>query len=192
MPAPPTYPGVFAGEIPSGDRTITGVATSIAAFVGRAAMGPPDNPVTITSFEDYVRNFGKLSLDYPLGFVVRDFYLNGGAQAIVVRVYRALPAQPAPPAAPASPGTPPAPPPATASLAALDAKGLALEAASPGDWGNTLRVRVTKTDAAKLTEVAKALSVLPGELFDLAIHDTATGVTEQFMNLTATKPSERH
>lgn len=192
MPAAPTYPGVFVEEIPSGGRTITGVATSIAAFVGRAAMGPPDNPVTITSFDDYVRDFGKLSLDYPLGFAVRDFYRNGGAQAIIVRVYRAAPAQPAPPAAPSPPAAPPAPPPVTASLAELDAKGLALEAASPGDWGNTLRVRVTKTDAAKLTEVAKALGVLPADLFDLAIHDTATGATEQFMNLTATKPSARH
>ncbi|MEO7367412.1 MAG: phage tail sheath subtilisin-like domain-containing protein [Gemmatimonadaceae bacterium] len=189
MPAAPKYPGVFVEEIPGGVRTIIGVATSIAAFVGRAAKGPPDNPVTITSFDDFVRNFGKLSLDYPLGFAVRDFYLNGGAQAIIVRIYRA---QPAPPAAPVPPAAPPATPPVTASLAELDAKGLALEAASPGDWGNTLRVRVTNTDATKLTEVAKALGVLPVDLFDLAIHDTATGVTEQFMNLTATKPSARH
>jgi phage tail sheath protein FI len=51
---------------------------------------------------------------------------------------------------------------------------------------------VTKTDPAKLTEVAKTLGVLPADLFNLAIHDTATGATEQFMNLTATKPSARH
>ena len=34
MPVPPTYPGVYVQEISSGVRTISGVATSIAAFVG--------------------------------------------------------------------------------------------------------------------------------------------------------------
>ena len=31
MPVTPTYPGVYIEELPSGVRTITGVATSIAA-----------------------------------------------------------------------------------------------------------------------------------------------------------------
>ncbi len=31
MPVAPTYPGVYIEEIPSGVRTITGVATSITA-----------------------------------------------------------------------------------------------------------------------------------------------------------------
>ena len=42
MPATLTYPGVYIEEIPSGVRTITGVATSITAFVGRALRGPTD------------------------------------------------------------------------------------------------------------------------------------------------------
>ena len=36
MPATLTYPGVYIQELPSGSRTITGVATAVAAFVGRA------------------------------------------------------------------------------------------------------------------------------------------------------------
>ena len=40
MPSTLTYPGVYIEEVPSGVRTITGVATSITAFVGRAARGP--------------------------------------------------------------------------------------------------------------------------------------------------------
>jgi hypothetical protein len=40
MPVTPTYPGVYIEEIPGGVRTITGVATSITAFVGRAQRGP--------------------------------------------------------------------------------------------------------------------------------------------------------
>ena len=34
MPIAPTYPGVYVQEISSGVRTITGVATSVAAFIG--------------------------------------------------------------------------------------------------------------------------------------------------------------
>ena len=48
MPATLRYPGVYIQEIPSGSRTITGVATAVAAFVGRAARGPVDEPVAIT------------------------------------------------------------------------------------------------------------------------------------------------
>ena len=47
MPATLSYPGVYIEEIPSGVRTITGVATSITAFIGRAASGPTDDPVVI-------------------------------------------------------------------------------------------------------------------------------------------------
>jgi phage tail sheath protein FI len=36
MPVTPTYPGVYVQEVPSGVRTIAGVATSIAVFVGQA------------------------------------------------------------------------------------------------------------------------------------------------------------
>jgi len=39
MPAALTFPGVYVEEIPSGVRTITGVATSIAAFAGRTPLG---------------------------------------------------------------------------------------------------------------------------------------------------------
>ena len=39
MPVALSYPGVYIEEAPSGVRTITGVATSITAFVGRASAG---------------------------------------------------------------------------------------------------------------------------------------------------------
>ena len=43
MPLALTYPGVYIEEVSSGVRTITGVATSITAFVGRALRGPIDS-----------------------------------------------------------------------------------------------------------------------------------------------------
>src|SRR5260370_35649797 len=86
MPVTPTYPGVYIQEIPSGVRTITGVATSIAAFVGRAARGPVSTPVTITSYADFERIFGGVWVGSRLGYAVRDFYQNGGTTAIIVRI----------------------------------------------------------------------------------------------------------
>ena len=85
-PIPLTYPGVYIQEIPSGVRTITGVATSITAFVGRAERGPTDDPTTISSLAEFQRLFGGLSLMGAMSYTVRDFYLNAGNQAIIVRV----------------------------------------------------------------------------------------------------------
>src|SRR5437588_2313950 len=87
MPVPLTYPGVYIEEIPSGVHTITGVATSITAFIGRAIRGPTDDPVTINGYGDFERIFGGLWADSALGYAVRDFYQNGGSQAIIVRLY---------------------------------------------------------------------------------------------------------
>lgn len=89
MPAALTYPGVYVEEIPSGVRTITGVATSITAFIGRAVRGPVNQAVVINSFGDFERRFGGLWLQSQLGYAVRDFFLNGGSQAIIVRLYAA-------------------------------------------------------------------------------------------------------
>ncbi len=173
MPAALTYPGVYIEEIPSGVRTITGVATSVAAFVGRTARGPADVPVVITSWDEFVRNFGGLDLAYPLGFAVRDFYLNGGVQAVIARAFK---------------------PDGSIEKAALEFKGLALEAAAPGEWGNKLRIRVTKAEHPDdLKDFAKQLGpeIKTSDFFNLAIHDGATGVTESFINLTAV-PSARN
>ena len=87
MPAQLTYPGVYIEEIPSGVRTITGVATSITAFIGQALRGPTDKPLTINSYGDFERIYGGLWVKSSLGYAVRDFFINGGSQAIVVRLY---------------------------------------------------------------------------------------------------------
>jgi Bacteriophage tail sheath protein len=132
MPAALTYPGVYIEEVPSGVRTITGVATSITAFVGRAAAGPictastTEPPPTITSFADYERRFGGLDVGSSMSYAVRDFYLNGGTTAIIVRVAGEN---------------------AAAATITLSGEGspsedLVLEASSVGEWGNRLSAAV--------------------------------------------------
>src|SRR5271167_800880 len=80
------YPGVYIEEIPSGVRTITGVATSIAAFVGWAPQGPVGSAVLVLSWPDYTRQFGGLDTRSYLGYAVYQFFSNGGSQAYIVRI----------------------------------------------------------------------------------------------------------
>jgi phage tail sheath protein FI len=79
------YPGVYVEEISINAQPITGVSTSTTAFVGSANSGPVGEPVSITSVADFERCFGGLWIESRLGYAVRDFFLNGGRQAIVVR-----------------------------------------------------------------------------------------------------------
>ena len=131
MPSALSYPGVYVEEVPSGVRTLTGVATSITAFVGAASAGPTNDPVMLTSFADYERQFGGLALSSPMSYSVRDFYLNGGALALVVRVA--------------------APDAAAATITLPGATDLVLTASSAGVWGTRLSAAVDyDTDLALL------------------------------------------
>jgi hypothetical protein len=121
MPITPTYPGVYIEEIPSGVRTITPVATSITAFVGRAKRGPTNEPVTITSLADFERKFGGLASDSSMSYAVAQYYLNGGSQAVIVRVAGA-----------------------GAAFATGDVNGLPLRATGEGVWGAQIRAHVSK------------------------------------------------
>ncbi len=86
MPVHPTFPGVYIEEIPSGVHTISGVSTSVTAFVGAAHRGPINRAVHILSFADYERAFGGLDADSEMSYAVRQFFANGGSDAWVVRV----------------------------------------------------------------------------------------------------------
>src|SRR2546425_12545042 len=86
MPVAPTYPGVYVEEIPSGVRTITGVSTSVTAFVGSAKQGPISSAVHLLSYSDFARRFGGLATDSELSYAVSQFFLNGGSDAWVVRL----------------------------------------------------------------------------------------------------------
>ncbi|NTV71567.1 MAG: phage tail sheath family protein [Azonexaceae bacterium] len=88
MPDQPAYPGVYIEEIPSGVRPITGVATSVTAFLGAAARGPVSKATRISSFADFERIFGGLSTDSEMSYGVRQFFLNGGHDALIIRIVK--------------------------------------------------------------------------------------------------------
>lgn len=168
MPATLTYPGVYIEEIPSGVRTITGVATSITSFLGRARLGPINEPVIINSFGDFERQFGGLAVNYPLSYSVRDFYLNGGSQAIIVRLYK-------------NPATP------SDAKASFTVDGLELTAKSPGEWGKKLRATID-VEVSDETRTRLGLTATDA-LFNLTVRLGNT--VEKFLNLTVTNNARR-
>lgn len=89
MPVNVSYPGVYIEEIPSAVHPITGVATSIAAFVGYTARGIDNRAEHLFSFADFERLFGGLAPDSELSYAVQQFFANGGNEAYVVRAPRA-------------------------------------------------------------------------------------------------------
>ncbi|MEE8576861.1 MAG: phage tail sheath family protein, partial [candidate division Zixibacteria bacterium] len=81
-----TYPGVYVEEIPSGARTLVGVSTSNTAFVGFFKKGPTDKAVQVTSYGDFDRIFGGLDVRSEASYAIKQYYLNGGQIAWVIRV----------------------------------------------------------------------------------------------------------
>jgi len=176
MPVAPTYPGVYVEEIPSGVRTITGVATAITAFIGRALRGPTDAdesaPVFINSYGDFERVFGGLAIGYPMSYAVRDFFLNGGAQALIVRLFEPEAGQNGKPA-----------------KTSVTVGDFTLEGAYEGSWGTNLRAAV---DQNASEDAAKSLGLTVDQLFNLTVRDVGpNGRTEQFLNLTVEESDRR-
>src|SRR5262245_52595200 len=170
MPVTPTYPGVYIEEIPSGVRTITGVATSITAFVGRARRGPVNDPTDIFSFGDFERTFGGLNVNYPLSYTVRDFFLNAGSgsHAIIVRLHR-------PPDGTQGDGS-----------STFAASGLTLKAANPGTWGDRLSIRVDRLGISdEVVDRYGLTGIVPtDQFFNLTVVDNPpNGQRESFRNV---------
>ncbi|MGH9980751.1 MAG: phage tail sheath family protein [Nitrososphaeraceae archaeon] len=86
MPVNLTYPGVYIEEVPSGVRTITGVSTSVTAFIGRALKGPIDKAMLIHNFSEFERIYGGLWKESYLAYVVDQYFNNGGKDAVIIRV----------------------------------------------------------------------------------------------------------
>ncbi len=67
-------------------HAIDGVATGIAAFVGRTLKGPVSRPLAVKSFAEFQQQFGGLWQPSTLSYAVEQFFENGGREARIVRV----------------------------------------------------------------------------------------------------------
>jgi len=125
MPQQLGAPGVYIEEIPSGRRVIRSVSTSIAAFIDFFREGPMNEPVQIFGAGDFERIFGGYDTRSQASFAIPQFFLNGGSEAWVVRVAAGAFAASAITLQDASP-----------------ADMLIVTAASPGIWGDRLRIEI--------------------------------------------------
>lgn len=142
MPVPVSYPGVYIEEVPSGVRTITGVSTSIAAFVDRFQRGPLNTPVQLLGLADFDRTFGGLSQDSEAGYAIHQFFQNGGGECWVVRVANTSP--PATTAAAAASATLKVQPTSGADVLVVTAgrKVGDKPVDDPGKWGDNLFLEI--------------------------------------------------
>jgi Bacteriophage tail sheath protein len=135
------HPGVYVREVPSGVRPIEGVSTSTAAFIGVADKGPVPGtllptgrmatPVMVTSFTDYLRQFGGFREDSFLTYAVQAFFNNGGRRLYVVRIANLDAARGAiATRAHYRLGSPPTSPPEVVDLQ--------IDAVNEGEWGNKI------------------------------------------------------
>ena len=157
MSTPLTYPGVYIQELPSPVHAITGVATSIAAFVGYTARGIDNRAQAILSFADFERLYGGLASNSELSYAVQQFYLNApGSQAYVVRT-----------------------PMVGATYANVAFDGLTFTALSSGQWANgQLLIDVDTQNLDLTTATGDPLA------FNLTITDLTGNTTESFAGVT--------
>jgi Bacteriophage tail sheath protein len=156
MPVQTTYPGVYIVEQTTTSTAITGVSTSVTAFVGAAQMGPSDTPTALGSYADFVRQFGAPvdALDHPMGYAVAHFFANGGSQAIVVRALAANAV------------------PASLALPAVNGMTVTLTALSRGAWANGTGSGASQNG---IFVQVTAATVNPNDRFALVITQWAAG-----------------
>lgn len=162
MPVQLASPGVYIQEVSSGVRTIAGVATSVAAFLGAASRGPINKATRIFSFADFERAFGGLSADSEMSYAVRQFFLNGGTDAWIVRIVKT--ASPASKSLLSSAATP------VMTVTALDS----------GTSGNDIQVRVDYATA------------FPDSTFNLTFIRNSDGRAEQYQNVSMNSADARY
>ena len=132
-------PGVYVEEYDNSPRTMEGVGTSIAGFVGLAEKGQTIGaPVFVTSYRDFVRQFGGPLSEFGYGEYrylapsVEQFFANGGGMCYVVRVI-----------------------PPDAVKASAQKGILSVEAANEGKWGNRIQITFNTVTKRKMQLVGR-------------------------------------
>ena len=133
-------PGVYVEELDNSSRSIEGVGTSAAGFVGLAERGPVVGaPTLVTSFADFQKKFGGLLSEFVydkyryLGYAVEQFFVNGGTRCFISRVI-----------------------PEDAKKATVKAGMLVFEAANEGKWGNRIQISFSTVTKKKMQLMNKA------------------------------------
>ena len=132
-------PGVYVEEYDNSPRSIEGVGTSTAGFVGMAEKGPVSGiPQLVTSFKSFRQQFGGFLSEFKYGEYrylansVEQFFNNGGTRCYVMRVA-----------------------PQDAVPASADKGVVKFIAANPGKWGDKIQVALTTVKKVKMQLIEK-------------------------------------
>ena len=132
-------PGVYVEEYDNSPRSIEGVGTSAAGFIGFAEKGPVEGePSLVTNFKSFTRQFGGFLSEFTHGEYrylansVEQFFINGGTRCYVARVL-----------------------PPDAKTASAKRGILRVEAANPGKWGNRIQLFLQTVERKKLQLLKK-------------------------------------
>jgi hypothetical protein len=106
-----------------------------------------------------------------MSYAVRDFYLNGGSAAVIVRLLN--PTEEGP------------------NRVTLEGGGLSLEAKYEGSWALELEAIAQAPGEQLAAEIAEDLEVGPDQIFNLIVNDPSTGTREVFNNLTIVESRRR-
>jgi hypothetical protein len=129
----------------------------------------------VTNFGDYERTFGGLDLSSTMSYAVRDFFLNGGGQAIIVRLYKGKTNT----ATQQQDSNPPSTDISTSNDGRASAtvgsqnKTWQILASSPGTWADGLQIKVTLVEKEGMGKqvLERYGHDKPGKLFSLSIHE---------------------
>lgn len=133
-------PGVYVEEYDNSPRSIEGVGTSTAGFIGFAEKGPTIGaPSLVTSFKSFTKQFGGFLSEFTHGEYrylansVEQFFINGGTRCFVSRVI-----------------------PEDAAAAKKEMGLLTVEAANEGKWGNRVQVSLSTAERRKMQLIAES------------------------------------
>ena len=133
-------PGVYVEEYDNSPRSIEGVGTSTAGFIGFAEKGATEGaPALVTNFKSFKKQFGGFLSEYTHGeyrFLansVEQFFANGGTRCYVTRVI-----------------------PSDAAKAKKKAGILTFTAANEGKWGNRVQISFATVTKRKMQLIAKS------------------------------------
>lgn len=132
----PSYasPGVYVEEVSSGSKPIAGVGTSTAGFVGITERGEIGKAKLITSWSQFVREYGSFVPYSNLAYAVFGFFAEGGTSCYIVRTCHY--------ANHLRPETKTASVASKVLLDSEDEKSLRVFASSEGEWGNNLLIKI--------------------------------------------------
>jgi phage tail sheath protein FI len=157
------HPGLYKQE-KQGSPAMEGVSTSVGAFIGTAPKGKVGEAVLITSWAQFVSEYGGYDINSYLAYAVKGFFDNGGSKCYVVRTVK-------------YDGTGSK----SSVLASLDIKDTTpstpkvvgtIKAINDGAWGNKLAIEVKAGSVVGTSDLVVYLDDAQVEIFEGVTPDT--------------------